>query len=290
MRMPTNDTGRFYQSHDGLKLYYRDFAPEKSAVPVLCLPGLTRNSRDFEDLARRLSQNRRVLTPDLRGRGYSEHDPDWRNYRPGTYATDIWTLLDGLAIPQVIVVGTSLGGLIAMVMAVQDAKRLRGVVMNDVGPEIAPEGLARIQAYTGRLPPVASWDEAIAQTKEVYGVTLPGLTEDEWRRMARRVYREDADGVPRPDIDPAIGRAVRESGPQTRDAWQAFDALHDTPLLVIRGAMSDILAEETVVRMQERKPDLIAVTVPDRGHVPLLNEPESISAIDKFIGVCNSYA
>jgi len=288
--MPTNDTGRFYRSHDGLKLYYRDFAPEKSAVPVLCLPGLTRNSRDFEDLARRLSQSRRVLTPDLRGRGYSEHDPDWRNYQPGTYATDIWTLLDGLAIPQVIVVGTSLGGLIAMVMAVQDAKRLRGVVMNDVGPEIAPEGLARIQAYTGRLPPVASWDEAIAQTKEVYGVTLPGLTEDEWRRMARRVYREDADGVPRLDIDPAIGRAVRESGPQTGDAWQAFDALHDTPLLVIRGAMSDILAEETVVRMQERKPDLIAVTVPDRGHVPLLNEPESISAIDKFIGVCNSYA
>jgi len=282
--MPTNDTGRFYQSHDGLKLYYRDFAPEKSGIPVLCLPGLTRNSRDFEDLAVRLRQSRRVLTPDLRGRGYSEHDRDWRNYQPGTYAADIWTLLDGLGIPQVIVVGTSLGGLIAMVMAVQDASRLRAVVLNDVGPEIAPEGLARIRAYTGRLPPVASWDEAIAQTKEVYGLTLPGLTEDGWRRMARRAYREDADGVPRLDVDPAIGRAVREGGPQAGDAWQAFDALRDTPLLVLRGAMSDILAEETVVRMQERKPDLIAVTVPDRGHVPLLNEEESISAIDNFIG------
>jgi pimeloyl-ACP methyl ester carboxylesterase len=282
--MPTNDTSRFYRSHDGLKLYYRDFAPEMTGVPVLCLPGLTRNSRDFEDLAWYLSRSRRVLTPDLRGRGYSEYDPDWCNYQLGTYATDIRTLLDGLGIPQVIVVGTSLGGLIAMAMAVQDSRRLRGVVMNDVGPEIAQEGLARIQAYTGRLPPVASWDEAMAQTMEVYGPTLPGLSEDEWRKMAWRVYREDADGVPRLDIDPAIGRAVRESGAQTGDAWKAFDALRDTPLLVIRGVMSDILAEETVVRMQERKPDLIAVTVPDRGHVPLLNEPECIAAIDDFIG------
>jgi pimeloyl-ACP methyl ester carboxylesterase len=286
--MPTNDTGRFYQSHDGLKLYYRDFyrdfAPEKTAVPVLCIPGLTRNSRDFEDLAMHLSQSRRVLTPDLRGRGYSEHDPDWRNYQLAIYATDVWTLLDALGVSQVIVIGTSLGGLIAMVMAVQDAGRLRGVVMNDVGPEIAPQGLARIRAYAGRLPPVASWDEAIVQAKEVNSLTLPGLTEDEWRKMARRVYREDAGGVPRLDIDPAIGRAVRESDPQTSDAWQAFDALRDTPLLVIRGAMSDILAEETVVRMRERKPDLIAVTVPNRGHVPLLDEPECVSAIDNFIG------
>jgi pimeloyl-ACP methyl ester carboxylesterase len=279
-----NDRGRFYRSHDGLKLYYRDFAPEKSAVPVVCIPGLTRNSRDFEDLALHLSRSRRVLTPDLRGRGYSEHDPDWRNYQLAIYATDVWTLLDELGVSQVIVVGTSLGGLIAMVMAVRDAGRLRGVVMNDVGPEIAPEGLARIQAYAGRLPPVTSWDEAIAQAKEVNGLTLPGLTEDEWRRMAWRVYREDADGVPRLDIDPAIGRAVRASDPRTGDAWQAFDALRDTPLLVIRGAMSDILAEETVVRMQERKPDLIAVTVPNRGHVPLLDEPECVSAIDDFIG------
>jgi pimeloyl-ACP methyl ester carboxylesterase len=282
--MPTNDTGRFYQSHDGLRLYYRDFAPAMPGAPVLCLPGLTRNSRDFEDLAMHLRRSRRVLTPDLRGRGYSEHDPDWRNYQPGTYAMDVWTLLDGLEISQVIVVGTSLGGLIAMVMATQDAGRLRGVIMNDIGPEIAPEGLARIQAYTGRMPPVASWDEAIAQTKEINGLALPGLTEDEWRKMAWRVYREDADGIPRLDIDPAIGRAVRESGPQTGDAWQAFEALRDTPLLVIRGAVSDILADATVDRMRERKPDLIAVTVPNRGHVPLLDEPECISAIDDFIG------
>jgi pimeloyl-ACP methyl ester carboxylesterase len=282
--MPTNDTGRFYQSHDGLKLYYRDFAPTMPGVPVLCLPGLTRNSRDFEDLAMHLCRGRRVLTPDLRGRGYSEHDPDWRNYRADTYATDAWTLLDGLDISQVIVVGTSLGGLIAMVMAMQDAGRLRGVIMNDIGPEIAPEGLARIQAYTGRLPPVASWDEAVAQTKEIYGLTLPGLSEDEWRKMARRAYREDADGVPRLDLDPAIGRAVRASSPQTADAWQVFEALRDTPLVVIRGAMSDVLAEETLNRMRERKPDLIAVTVPNRGHVPLLDEPECISAIDTFIG------
>jgi len=281
--MASSDTARFYQSHDGLRLFYRDFSPAKAGTPVICLPGLTRNSRDFEDLARHLSERRRVLTPDLRGRGLSQHDPDWRNYHPGTYVKDVLRLLDLLGIERTVVIGTSLGGLIAMAIALLNPKRLHGAVLNDVGPEIAPEGLARIEKYTGRLPPVANWDEAIAQTREIYGATLPGLTNDDWRRMARRAYREGDNGTPRLDIDPNIGEAVRTVGPQTVDPWQAFDALRETSLLVLRGAMSDILSEATLSRMQERNPNLIAVTVPNRGHVPLLNEPAAISAIDTFL-------
>jgi pimeloyl-ACP methyl ester carboxylesterase len=171
-----------------------------------------------------------------------------------------------------------------MILAVQDASRLAGVIMNDVGPEISPEGLARIRSYTGRLPPVRSWDDATAQAKEIYGVALPGLTEEAWLKMARRAYREDAGGVPRLDIDPGIGKAIREAGTQSGDAWPAFDALRETPLLVLRGAMSDILSADTIAGMLQRKPDLIAVTVKNRGHVPLLDEPECLSAIDTFIG------
>lgn len=283
--MPEDDTAHYYESHDGLKLFYRDYAPERTGTPALCLPGLTRNSRDFEDLAARLSRTHRVLAPDLRGRGHSDSDPDWKNYNVRTYLRDVRTLLDALSVERVIVIGTSLGGLIAILMAVDDASRLAGVVLNDIGPEVAPEGLARIRSYTGRLPPVRDWDEAVRQTREVYGECWPDLADAEWLRMARRAYREGPDGVPKLDLDPAIGTAIRQAAPQAGDPWVAFDALRDTPTLLIRGERSDILAEETLHRMRERKPDLVTVTVRNRGHVPLLNEPECIAAIDDFLGM-----
>jgi pimeloyl-ACP methyl ester carboxylesterase len=277
------DTTRYYCSHDGLRLFYHDFAPKRTGTPVICLPGLTRNSRDFDELAAHLSAMRRVLTPDLRGRGFSDHDPEWRNYHPGTYVKDVWTLLDLLDIEEVIVIGTSLGGLIAMGMASQNAGRLAGVVMNDIGPEVAAEGLARIQAYTGKLPPVANWDEARAQTRQIYGAWLPGLSDAEWDKMTWRAYRAGADGVPVQDIDRNIGRAVREVGPQVGDPWTLFDALRDTPTLLLHGVLSDILSPEIIRKMRARKPDLQVVDVADRGHVPLLNETECIDAIDAFI-------
>lgn len=284
-RAATSDgTGRHYRSEDGLELFYRDHAPERRGTPVLCLPGLTRNSRDFEELARHLGAARRVVTPDLRGRGFSAWDPEWRNYHPGTYVNDVRRLLDHLRIERAMVIGTSLGGLIGMAMAATDAARLAGLVLNDIGPEVAPEGLARISAYTGRLPPVRSWDKAVAQTKEVYGEWWPGLSEDDWLKMARRAYREGPDGIPRLDYDPAVGRAVREVGAQSADPWRSFDALRDTPVLVLRGERSDVLSGRTLEEMRRRKPDLVAVTVPNRGHVPLLDEPESVAAIDRFVG------
>lgn len=281
--MKETDTTRYYTSHDGLRLFYHDFAPERPGTPVICLPGLTRNSRDFDELAVHLSAARRVLTPDLRGRGFSDHDPEWRNYHPGTYVKDVWTLLDLLSIDKIIVIGTSLGGLIAMGMASQNANRLAGVVMNDIGPEVAAEGLARIQAYTGKLPPVANWDEARAQTRQIYGAWLPGLSDAEWDKMTWRAYRAGADGVPVQDIDRNIGRAVREVGPQVGDPWTLFDALRDTPTLLLHGVLSDILSPEIIRKMRARKPDLRVVDVPGRGHVPLLNERECIKAIDAFV-------
>ena len=275
--------GKYYTSDDDLSLYYRDFSPEMAGIPVICLPGLTRNSRDFEDLALYLSDRCRVLTPDLRGRGFSQHDPEWRNYHPGTYVRDVWRLLDQLSIDRVVVIGTSLGGLIAMALAGQNSSRLAGVIMNDIGPEVAPAGLARVQNYTGRLPPVGSWDEAIAQTREIYDESLPGLSEADWEKLARRAYREGDDGVPRIDMDPEIGRAVREVGPTIADPWQLFRGLAETPTMVLRGALSDILSPGILARMLEIKPDLEVVEVPNRGHVPLLDEPECLAAIDKFL-------
>jgi pimeloyl-ACP methyl ester carboxylesterase len=284
MRPPSSDHGaRYYESDDGLALFYRDYAPDRPGTPVLCLPGLTRNSRDFEELAAHLCATRRVLAPDLRGRGFSAHDPEWRHYRPATYVDDAFTLLDHAGIRRVIVIGTSLGGIVAMGMALRDPARLAGVVLNDIGPEIAPAGLARISAYTGRLPPVRNWAEAVAQTREVYGQWWPGLDDGQWLTMARRAFREGEDGVPRLDIDPAIGRALREAGPQRGDPWAAFDTLCDVPTLVLRGAHSDVLSAETLAKMRQRKPDLVTVTVANRGHVPLLDEPDALGAIDSFV-------
>lgn len=277
------DDATFYQSTDGLSLYYREFGAGNAGTPVICLPGLTRNSRDFEDLANTLADRRCVLTTDLRGRGFSEHDPDWQNYHPATYVEDVWTLLDTLGIEQVIVVGTSLGGLCAMVMAAQAPGRVAGVVLNDIGPEIHPAGIERVKQYTGRLPAVATWEEAVGQSKEIYGEWLPGLSDADWQKMAWRAYRDDDRGRPRLDMDPHVGTAVREVGAQKGDPWALFDALADIPTVLLWGVTSDILTRDIVEKMQARKPDLEVVEVPNRGHVPLLDEPECVAAIDDLL-------
>jgi pimeloyl-ACP methyl ester carboxylesterase len=281
--VPTDTNAHHFRSADGLNIYYRDYGGQQDGTPVICLPGLTRNSRDFEDLAQYLCDRRRVLTIDFRGRGFSDHDPDWHNYHPLTYVADVWTLLDLLNIDRVIVIGTSLGGLCAMVMAAQQPQRVAGVVINDIGPEINPAGIERVQKYTGLLPPVANWDEAIAQTKEIYGAWLPGLPEAEWKKMAWRAYREDDDGVPHLDIDLNIGRAVREIGPQKGDPWALFDAFRNVPTTLLWGEMSDILTGDIVDKMKARKPDLEVIAVANRGHAPLLDEPECRAGIDALL-------
>jgi len=277
------DNHLFYRSKDGLKLLYKDFGADRSGTPVICLPGLTRNSRDFEDLAMRLSAGRRVLTTDFRGRGDSDYDPDWDNYHPGTYVDDVWTLLDELGIDRIIVIGTSLGGLCAMRMAKGRHDRVAAVVLNDVGPEINPAGLERVKEYTGRLGPVSSHEEAIQQVKDVYGDWLPGLADEDWERMVWKGYRTGDDGVPRLDFDPNIGRAVREVGEQTDDPWHAFSGLGGIPTTLLWGVDSDILTRDIIDRMIGAKPDLEVVEVANRGHVPLLDEPECTAAIDAML-------
>ncbi len=273
----------YFQSSDGLNIYYRDFGGQNDGTPVICLPGLTRNSRDFDDLANYLSNRRRVITVDFRGRGFSDYDPIWQNYHPLTYVADIWTLLDLLNIKKVIVVGTSLGGLCAMVMAAQQRERVAGVIMNDIGPEINPAGIARISEYTGRAAPVMTWAEAAQQTKDIYGQWLPGLNDDDFMRMARRAFREIEDEIPRLDMDANIGRAVREIGPQKGDPWEIFSALKDTPVTLLWGVLSDILTADIIEKMKAAKPDIEVFPVTDRGHVPLLDEAESLAAIDSFL-------
>lgn len=281
--MSRDANAHYYKSTDGLNLFFRDFGSQNDGTPVICLPGLTRNSRDFTDLANYLSNRRRVLTVDFRGRGFSDHDPVWQNYHPRTYVADVWTLLDSLSIPKIIVVGTSLGGLCAMVMSAQQSERVTGVVMNDVGPEINPAGLERIQEYTGRMKPVATWEEAALQAREIYGHGLQDLTNADWDKMVRRGYRENAEGVPQPDMDANIGRAVREIGAQKGDPWALFDTLRDTPVTLLWGVLSDILTNNIIDEMKARKPDLKVVPIPNRGHVPLLDEPECLAAIDDLL-------
>ncbi|MDX1518090.1 MAG: alpha/beta hydrolase [Woeseiaceae bacterium] len=277
-----------YMSRDGLTLFYREYGESEGGVPVVCLPGITRNSRDFEDIAAHLAQHHRVLAPDLRGRGFSEHDSNWRNYHPQTYVDDVMSLLDHRKIDRVILLGTSLGGLVSTVLTKQHGERVVAVILNDIGPEVGAAGLERIKTYIGRMPPVASWDEAVAQARDIYGHAMPGLSNEEWRRLVRRGYREDEHGVPRLDMDPAIGDAARKVGAELEDPWVLFSGLDEKPLLVIQGELSDILTDDIVERMRARKPDLEHVKVANRGHPPLLDEPECIAAIDSFIRDANA--
>lgn len=268
-------------TRDGLTLFCREYLPvQPSAAPtVLCLPGLTRNSRDFASLAEWLARTHRVLAPDLRGRGLSDHDPNWKNYQPMTYVGDIGTLLTTLATPRVIVIGTSLGGLLAMMMAAMLPGVLAGVVLNDIGPEIDRTGTDRIAGYVGKLPPVVTWQDAAAQARLIHGPAMPDFTDEDWMRFVHCTYRDDGTGHPRLDMDPRIGDAVRETAGPVPDLWPLFRLLAKVPTLAIRGATSDILSAETFARMQQEKPDLQVLTVPNRGHTPTLDEPICRGAI-----------
>jgi pimeloyl-ACP methyl ester carboxylesterase len=277
---------RFFRSRDGLQLYFRDYEGDTRKAPVLCLHGLTRNSRDFAELAAHIAPARRVIVPDQRGRGRSQYDAQWMNYHPGTYVEDMWTLLSGLSIPRVVVIGTSLGGLMAMVMAATRPQLVAAVVLNDIGPEIDPRGVARIQSYAGRLPPVRNWDDAAAQMKMTFGLAFPEYDEQQWRVFARKSFDEGTGGVPCLAADPKIGDAVRAmpAPPGIAEAmWLAFGQLRNLPALALRGATSDLLSAATFERMQQEVPSLVAVTVPNRGHAPQLDEPASLRAIDAFL-------
>ena len=277
----------YYRSTDNLQLYCRLFECESEGEParptILCLPGLTRNSRDFIELATHLQRRHRVLAPDLRGRGRSAYDPHWENYQPNSYCADIAALLQAQNISSVVIIGTSLGALLAMLLAIQHPAIIRGIVLNDAGPEIDPAGAERIAGYVGKPVRVSSWNDAAAQARATYSAALPGLTDAQWLSYTRQSWREREDGIPVPDSDPNIGQLFRSGAATPPNLWPVFAQLQALPILVIRGGMSDILSAATVERMAREKPELQQLTVANRGHAPLLNEPECVAAIDDFL-------
>ena len=278
----------WFESHDGLKLFSRVYSTSTASAPVvLCLHGLTRNGRDFEDLAPHLAEHYRVIVPDVRGRGLSQRDSDPANYKMSIYMRDLESLLNGLGADNVSVIGTSMGGLMAMTLGATQPERVSRIVLNDVGPELDPVGLERIRRYAGRSPTVATWAAAVTQLREVFGAALPGLPEARWEVIARRSYRMNAAGMLEPDADPMIGEVLRNAAGAARDLWPLWGALSEIPVLALRGELSDLLSAQTLARMQREKPDLETAIIPKRGHTPLLDEPECLGRIDKFLGAAS---
>ena len=273
----------FYESGEGLRLYARDYpGPEASAAPVLlCLPGLTRNSKDFADIAAELCKTHRVVCPDQRGRGRSARDPNASRYQPDQYVLDMETLLNLLAIDKVVVIGTSLGGLMAMMMMARDPARIAAAVLNDIGPELDPAGVARIAGYVGKSAAVASWRDAAEQTARINGAAFADYRHDDWLAMARDLYIQEG-RVPVLDYDAAIAQGFA-NGSAAPLLWPVFESLVGKPMLVLRGERSDILSAQTVDEMRRRMPSLRALTVADRGHAPTLNEPAARAAITDFL-------
>jgi pimeloyl-ACP methyl ester carboxylesterase len=268
---------------DGLSLHYRDYHGPEGKPPLLCLHGLTRNARDFADFAERYSPRWRVLALDFRGRGSSGHDPLPARYNPLTYAGDVLQLLDQLMIGKAVFVGTSLGGLVTMTIAAMAPQRIAASILNDVGPDVDIAGVERILTYVGKDSRFRTWDDAADAIASNYGSSFERYTRDDWVKMANRNCREE-NGEIRFDYDMAIAEPFKTTGPVPRvDLWPLFAALGLKPLLVVRGAKSDLLTEATVARMQEVAPHMKLATVVGVGHAPELNEPESIAAIDQFL-------
>jgi pimeloyl-ACP methyl ester carboxylesterase len=274
---------RSFTNRDGLKLHYRDYAGSPGRPPLLCLHGLTRNSRDFEDVAQRYAGEWRVLALDFRGRGLSDPDPQSDRYAPPTYALDVLELLDHAGADRAVFLGTSLGGLVTMAVATMAPQRIAGAMLNDVGPELSDVGLDRIKTYVGKQVRFHDWDDAAAQLQARHGAVHPAYGPDEWMRYARRVCRQGADGVEF-DYDMAIADPFTsgETG-VVADAWPFFRALAGVPLLIIRGERSDLLPPAAAEAMRDALPDSELVTVPNVGHAPDLSEPEAVAGIDRLL-------
>ncbi|QND52457.1 alpha/beta hydrolase [Phyllobacterium sp. 628] len=277
-----------FDASDGLHLYGRLYEPDVKTdnLPVICLPGLTRNSRDFHELAVFLSQHpqtpRRVITFDYRGRGQSDYDPDWSHYNIGIEAGDVLAGLAHLQIARAIFLGTSRGGLITHILAAIAPHVLAGVIFNDIGPEIAVEGLQQIGSYLKGAKQPRNWADAAELQRSVHGPAFPALTNEDWDRFARAIYRED-NGTILSDYDPNLLKTMEnvDFSQKLPDLWVQFDLLKDLPLLVIRGENTKLLAQETVDGMARRHSALQVFNVAGQGHAPLVETgrlPDLIAA------------
>ena len=280
---------RRWTSPDGLTLFARDYAPADgpARLPVIAIHGLTRNSADFEVIAALIAASgRRVLAVDVRGRGQSDRAPDPMTYTPDIYARDVVALMEQLGIEKAVFLGTSMGGLITMALTAIKPKAIAAAILNDVGPELAPEGLARIAAYTGQPVVIETWADAAAYAKRINETALPHYTDADWAAFARRTFREGTEGAPVLDYDPDISAPIKAAGAKALipNLWPWFRALaRKKPTLLLRGATSDLLSPAIVAKMRKAAPNMAYAEVSGVGHAPMLDEVEARAAIFKFL-------
>ncbi|MDG5748746.1 alpha/beta hydrolase [Qipengyuania sp. XHP0207] len=284
--MDTSFSDRSWQSADGLTLHFRDYGKASARPPIICLHGLTRNARDFENLATHLvAQGWRVIVPDMRGRGDSEYASDSATYALPVYVGDVLALLQQEAIERFVSIGTSMGGLMTMILATMQPERLAGVVLNDIGPALEMAGLEAIKGYVGQGRSFATWMHAARALEEVHAENFPGFDVHDWLRMAKRGMTLASSGRIVFDYDMKIADPIlaADEAAVPPDLWPAFEALGGRPVLLLRGEVSPLLSEASFAQMQQRMPEARAVTVPRIGHAPTLDEPQARAAIDELL-------
>ena len=275
---------RYWWSQDNLRLHYRDYPGSDDRPAILCIPGLTRNVRDFESIADRLAGEWRVIVVELRGRGESAYAKDPMSYVPLVYLQDLIALLDELALPKFVGIGTSLGGIMLMLLATTRGGQMAGALLNDIGPEIAEAGLERIRSNVGTSGPQPTWVHAARAVAEMQGKIYPKWRLQDWLRFAKRLYRLNSKGRMVLDYDQRIAEPFRVSGDEAGvNLWPAFDALAGIPLALVRGGLSDLLSAETAAAMKARVPSMDMAVVPRVGHAPTLEESEAVAAIDRLL-------
>lgn len=287
--MPANFVERRWKSADGLNLAARDYAAVagQAKLPVIAIHGLTRNAADFEVIAPQIAlAGRRVLAVDVRGRGQSDRATDPMTYQPATYAQDVLALLSSLGIERAVFIGTSMGGLITMAIAAIRSKVVAGAILNDIGPEVSPVGLARIASYAGQPTIINDWADAAAYAKRLNDVAFPHYTDADWEAFARRTFRIGTEGTPVPDYDPDIAVPIRAAGAKALvpNLWPMFGRLtRGRQVLLVRGETSDLLSPEIAAKMRKRAPKMDYVEVPGVGHAPMLDEPAVKEALFPFL-------
>ena len=286
-----NPASVFITAPDGLRLHVRCHGRRSGhALPVVCLPGLARTAADFDDLAAGLtgnSQSRRVIAVDYRGRGRSEYDRNPENYSLAVELADLLAVLTALDIGRAVFVGTSRGGILTMLLATTRPAVIAGAVLNDIGPVIEAKGLVRIKSYVGKLPPPKNFEEGAEILRRLFDAQFAKLDDEAWLAAARRTWRE-RDGRLAPTYDVRLAKTLEgiDLERPLPSLWKEFDALRPVPLMVVRGANSDVLSDETVALMRERHPAMATILVPDQGHAPLLAEPDVIRRLAGFVGDC----
>ena len=280
---------RRWTSSDGLSLFARDYpgADGPAKLPVIAIHGLTRNSADFDAIAPLIARGgRRVLALDVRGRGQSDRATDPMTYQPPVYAKDVLGLLEAAGIERAVFLGTSMGGLITMAITALKSRVVAAAILNDIGPQVSPEGLARIATYSGQPVDTPTWAAAAAYVKRINEIALPHYTDADWDAFARRTFRDGTEGSPVLDYDPDIAVPIRAAGAKALapNLWPYFRKLaRKRPTLLIRGGTSDLLGADIAAKMQKAAPEMRYAEIPDIGHAPMLDEPESKAAIFEFL-------